>query len=428
MDFRESLEFLAGLPKFAPPSAGGAKPFNLGTIRALMAGLGNPQDRLDFVHVGGTNGKGSTIAFLNSILEESGIRVGVFTSPFLQRPTEMIKLGSKEIAEEDFAGLMTELALACQNQGLFPSEFEALCALAFLYFAQEKCQVVLLEVGLGGRLDATNIIRRPLLAILGPIAYDHMEVLGHTLEEISLEKAGIIKPGSRLLTYPQVPAVMAILGQVCRQNQAGFYEADLAQVISSDLDRQVFNLATYPELGALAITMPGCYQVHNAGLAAQAALLLRRDFGQISNEAIKKGLVKAVWPGRFEVLGRRPYVVADGSHNLAGTQALSQSLRAYFPNQVISFLVGILADKEALKMLDLILPLAHKVYAVRVPTPRSLDPEVIKAYVTSRGKEAESFDRIEAALDSALSQISSDQVLCICGSLYYLDRVRQYFL
>ena len=427
MTYQEALEYISSRPRFAPRKlAPGEEPFNLNAIRALLARLGDPQKALRFVHVAGTNGKGSVTAFLSAILQEAGLRVGLYTSPYLERFTERIRIGDREIPEADLArhaGTVRDAVEEMKRDGEdLPSEFELVCAMAFLWFREQAPDLVVLEVGLGGRLDATNVIDCPDLAVITSIGFDHMETLGDTLPKIAWEKAGIIKPGGHVVVLPQNPAVDAVFQTVCLERKAVLHTAALpVRTVRPDLRGQGFDL---PGLPGLHISLLGTYQMENAALAAQTALLLK-DLGlPVTEEAVRAGLDKAKWPGRFELLRTEPAVLIDGAHNADGAQALRASLEACFPGKRIVFIAGVLADKEYDAMLSAVLPLADRFYTIAPPTARALSAEALAERLSELGAEALPCGGVEEAVRRAVDHAGKDGVVCAFGSLYYIGQVR----
>lgn len=430
MTYREALEFIASQPRFAPRKlAPGEEPFNLDAIRALLARLGDPQKELRFVHVAGTNGKGSTTAFLGAILREAGLRAGLYTSPYLERFTERIRIGEEEITEADLArhaGTVRDTVEEMKRDGLdLPSEFELVCAMAFLWFREQAPDLVVLEVGMGGRLDATNVIDCPDLAVITSIGLDHTETLGDTLTKIAWEKAGIIKPGGPVLAAPQDPGVDAVFQTVCLERKAILHTAALpVRTARPDLNGQTFALPGYPDLH---ISLLGTYQAENAALAAQAAFLLRDLGWPITEAAVRAGLEKARWPGRFELLGRDPAVLIDGAHNPAGAGALRSSLESCFPGKRIAFIAGVLADKAYEEMLSAVLPLADRFYTIAPPSPRALSAQALAEVLTDLGGSAFPCGSVEEAVRRAMDHAGRDGVVCAFGSLYYIGQVRSLF-
>ena len=430
MTYREALDFISAQPRFAPRKlADGEEPFNLNAIRTLLSLLGDPQKDLRFVHIAGTNGKGSTMAFLSSVLMEAGLRVGIYTSPFLERFTERIRMGEEEIPEADLGRcaetVRDAVAVMEAREEAIPSEFELVCAMAFLWFRERKADLVVLEVGLGGRLDATNVIDCPELAIITAIGLDHMETLGDTLPKIAWEKAGIIKAGGNVLAAPQSPAVDAVFQTVCWERKATLHKAALpVRTARPDLNGQSFDLPGY---AGLHIALLGTYQIENAALAAQGAALLRDLGWPVTDEAIRRGLDRAAWPGRFELLQRDPAVLIDGAHNPDGAEALRLSLETYFPGTKIVFVAGVLRDKDYGGMFDAVLPLADRFYTIAPPTPRALSAHALADHLRGRGAEAVPCPSIREAVEAAVEHAGTDGVVCAFGSLYYIGQVRALF-
>ena len=427
MTYQEALEYISTRPRFAPRQLKeGEEPFNLNAIRRLLSLLGDPQDGLRFIHVAGTNGKGSTVAFLSQILMESGLRVGIYTSPYLERFTERIRVGDQEIPEGTLGRLMDQIAEAekimkAKGEDL-PSEFELVCAAAFLFFQEKRAEIVVLEVGLGGRLDATNVIRTPELALITPIGFDHMETLGNTLPKIAGEKAGIIKPGGDVLTAVQGNGVDEVFRAVCLKRGSRLHIAALP--VRTSFPGPAGQRFDLPGLSGLEISLLGLYQVENASLAAQGAMLLREKGWPITEAAVRSGLKKARWPGRFELLRRAPDILIDGAHNADGAAALRRSLEAYYPGQKITFVAGVLADKEYPAMLEAVLPLADRFYTIAPPSPRALSAGDLAAYLREQGAVAVPCPSIEEAVQLAVEHAGESGTVCAFGSLYYIGRVR----
>ena len=418
MNYEEARKYIDSIAAF------GSK-LGLENIRNLMHYLGDPQDRLKFVHVAGTNGKGSTVAFISNILMSAGYRVGIYTSPFVERFSERIKVDLEEISGDAFARLATQVKEAVDKMkeaGLNePTEFELICAIAFLYFAEKACDICVLEVGLGGRLDATNVIDAPLLCVITPISYDHMDILGNTLEEIAAEKAGIIKSGSDVLLYPQSGNVEAVFERICEKNGAALHICTLPEgFIKADTYGVEFELeGKRYEIGLL-----GNYQINNAAMAVHAAGLLRDRGLRIEEEDIYKGLKNTGWRARFEILRRDPVFITDGSHNRQGMEVLKESLKLYFGDKKIILIIGILRDKEYGRMLDIILPVAKRVYTVTVPSPRTLSAIELKEEVSKRSAaEVSAIEDPKEAAKLALKEAAGSDVICACGSLYYLGEL-----
>lgn len=434
MNYNEFMDYLAKLPSFSPQNVEkGKDPFTLDNIRLLLSHLGNPQEQLKYIHIAGTNGKGSTSAFLNQILIESGYKVGIFTSPFVERFTEQIRVNNEEIEKEALAAVATKVCATTEkmreNGDTLPSEFEMICSIAFLYFMQESCDIVILETGLGGRLDATNVIPAPELALITSISLDHTQVLGDTLEKIAFEKAGIIKSGCDVLLYPQSSEVENVFDLVCKERGASLHKAILPKCATSyDLTGQTFDLHSDTNswgFDNLHISLLGHYQINNAAMAVNASLLLREKGFFIADEPIRSGLAKTQWIGRFELMKKEPAIVIDGSHNEDGVSMLCESLNRYFPSKKIIFITGVLADKAYDKMMLSVLPLAKKFLTITPPSPRALTASDLALFLNSQHANAISYETIQDAIQTALKEATPDDVICIFGSLYFLGEVRR---
>ncbi len=395
----------------------------LDRIRELLRRLGDPQRALAFIHVAGTNGKGSVCACLASVLEAAGYRTGLNTSPHLERFSERIRVGGEEISDEDLGAVMDQIRPAAEAMAEHPTEFELITAAAFLYFRRRRCDVVVLETGLGGTLDASNVIQTPELTVLTAMGMDHAAILGPTLRDIAAAKAGIIKPGAAVVSRGGCPEADAVFRRICRERGAALTELDLSRltVRQLDLEGAVFDFAPWE---ALAIPLAGAYQAENAALALTALELLRAKGWTIPEEAVRRGLAAVRWPGRFEVLGRDPVFLLDGAHNAHGMRAATESLRALFPGKRLTFLLGILADKDAEAMLDLLAPLAERAFVLRPGSPRAMDPAALCALLEARGTEARPCASVEEGVRDALAAAGPSGAVCALGSLYLCGEVR----
>ncbi|SHI45491.1 bifunctional folylpolyglutamate synthase/dihydrofolate synthase [Pseudobutyrivibrio xylanivorans] len=415
--YEEAIEFFKNLPHFVPPvnNCGGTKSlFSLDAENALLEKLDNPHMDLKYIHVAGTNGKGSTSAFIATILKEANYKVGCFTSPFLFAYNEMYKVNGQDISNEEFARIFSivkpyydQLA----SDGIYPSEYEILTVMSFLYFKDMDCDIVVMEVSMGGRVDTTNVIPAPLVSVITPISFDHMSILGNTLTEIATEKAGIIKTGTIVVSAKQEPEVVEVLAQVCKEKNVELHFASEPVVVSRNLKGQEFMVA---EFGSrLSTQLLGTYQVKNAALAMKTVEQLKRQGFIISDEALRTGLNNTNWFGRFSVIKNNPPVIVDGGHNRQGAAVLADSLRTYFPEKKITFVLGILKDKEVEIMLDELLPLAKEVFTVEVPNPRTMSADELAERIILRGVKAQAFTG-----DDVLELESDADVICMAGSLY----------
>lgn len=427
--------------KYIEDTAAFGTRLGLENISRLMSLLGDPQEKLQIIHIAGTNGKGSVAAYILSVLEEAGLETGFYTSPSLTDFSERIRINEEEISDDDVAYYATKVRTCAEemekNGSGSPSEFEIVLAMAFCYFLDRKVDIVILETGLGGRLDATNVIKRSLLTIITKISYDHMQYLGDTLPQIAYEKAAIIKPSGRVLVYPADKDVEEVIRKQCNEKKADLYIAELPserriteQDLSSGRTGQEFILSgeTYSTLMAAA------YEADNAALAVQAVRLLRDKTGdkyfEISDKSIYEGIKKTRWPGRFEILSSDPVIIVDGAHNEDGAAALAETIKVYFKDKRITLCIGILKDKQYEKMLRILLPLAEKVIACRVPNPRSLETAELKDIISRLTEQTEilTADSPEKAVEIIEKLQYKTAAVVICGSLYLAGPVRKMIL
>lgn len=405
----------------------------LGPIRALLQKLGNPQNQLKIIHVAGTNGKGSICTFLEAMYRAEGKRVGRYVSPTLNCYLERFQINGSYMEEQMFAGLLEKVCVVIEEmhrQGEdTPTAFEIETAIAFLYFVEEQVELVILETGMGGRLDATNVIERPLCTVFASISMDHMQFLGDTIEQIAYEKAGILKPGSMAVSYPNAEPVMEILEKQFLLKNAGQEEKALPphfhrvmekdiEILSETLEESVFLYrgAEY------RIRMAGEYQIYNAATAIEAKLLL-------DGKLVKESLLDAHWEGRFEVLSKEPFLLRDGAHNVDGMKALKKSLQKHFTNRVFLFIIGVLKDKDYQQMMGLICPLASEVYTITPETDRALSGDILRECVLPYCVNVASCDSVDAALQKAVESwkryetMGQEAVIVACGSLSYLGQI-----
>lgn len=398
----------------------------LDRVRELLAKLGDPQKSLKFVHIAGTNGKGSTAAMLAAVLEKAGYRTGLYTSPHLLRYNERFQVNGKEIGDQDLADATERVKQAADTMPDAPTQFELVTAIAFCLFQAAKCDIVVLEVGLGGRLDATNVIDVPEAAVITRIGLDHTEILGDTVEAIAAEKAGIVKPGGAVVLGDQDPRVRGVVEQVCRDQGAALTEANLGEVRfhSSSLECQHFGWRQYPDI---QLALLGEYQLQNACTVLNTVETLRSRGGQIPDEAVLAGLREVVWPGRFERVRRDPWLIIDGGHNPQCAQAIAASLREYFPGKKILFLMGVLADKDFEGIYDALLPLAERIYAVTPDSPRALTADKLCERLADEYHftAAKPYGSVADALKAVLAEAGEKDVICVCGSLYMIGEARR---
>jgi len=395
----------------------------LSRIRELMDRLGNPQNKLQFVHLAGTNGKGSTACFLSHILRTGGYRTGLYTSPFIHTFHERMQVDGVAVSDDALDRIVAQIRTACDSMDDHPTTFELVTAVALVWFAEMACDIVVLETGMGGGLDATNVISSHVLSVITPIDMDHMEFLGDTVAKIAAQKAGILKQGRPVISARQRPEAEAVLRAAAQTLEAPFEEVNLSLLspISHSLHGQVFSFGS---LHNLSIQMLGQYQMENAALAITAAQKLSQFGFPLSDAHICKGLAGAIWPGRFELCAEHPAVIVDGGHNAQGATALAHNLARYFPSQKVIFVMGVLADKDLPAIVSPILPLAEHIYTITPDNPRAMDAGALADYLREHGTSAEAADDVQIALNRAKQTAGAGGVVCYFGSLYSVGDAR----
>lgn len=390
-------------------------------MRSLMAALHNPEKKVRYVHIAGTNGKGSCAAMLSSIFQATGYKTGLYTSPHLVRENERMQIGGIPVPDDRFASLAEEVKHAADGIGVRPTEFEMLTAMAFLYFAEEKVELAALEVGLGGRLDATNVLTDPALCVIMNIGLEHTEILGDTLEKIAGEKAGIIKDHVPVICHPGTPGVMEVFRQVAAEHDAPLAVADFPSLRTQSLGLSG-QVLTYQDLTDVRLPLIGEHQAGNAAVAIEAS----RKLG-IPDSSIRQGLERVRWPGRFEVLSKNPVFIADGAHNPQCARTLAAALDTVFPGQKVEFLLGVLQDKDYREMMDLLLPYARGFILLKPDSPRALDSDVLAGYLRAHGAKVRTAQSVNEALDLGF-ELADGTPLVLTGSLYLLGEVRNGYL
>lgn len=420
MNYQEAISFIQDTGWM------GCKP-GLKRIRELLDLLGNPQNNLKFIHIAGSNGKGSTSAMLSSILTCAGYRTGLFTSPHLCRYNERIKINNVDISDEDLSSAAEKVSVAVKQMHDTPTEFERFTAIAFLHFQMCACDIVVLEVGLGGRLDSTNVIPAPVLSIITNIGLEHTDLLGDTLEKIAAEKAGIIKEGASVILYEQSAQVENVIRRKCAECNCGLTVTDIAQeqLELLDMTGQTFS---YRKRKNLRLNLLGTYQVYNVAVVLDAVDALNQRGFTVSEEDISKGLAHVVWPARMELLGQEPPFLLDGAHNPQCMTALRDSLESIWPNTKIAFLTGVLADKEYTEMMNTLLPTAAAFFCLTPCSERALPAEALAEYLRKQGADAVAYATIESGLQEALTFAERENVPVVaCGSLYMAGAIREAF-
>lgn len=399
----------------------------LDTMRHLMAKLNNPQDKVKFIQVAGTNGKGSTAAYLTSILSEAGIKVGRYTSPAVFSSTEQYFACGSCISESEYAKGMTAVAEAAASlDGETPTAFEQETALAFWYFAQKGCELAILEAGLGGDMDATNIVTTTVCSIITSISMDHCRILGNKISEIAAHKAGIIKPGAPVICIEQKEDAMEPIRAAAKAADTPLYEVhrdEVRQIFSDKRESIVF----FREFENLYLKMLGSCQPENAALAVQAASVLSRSY-PIEKKHIYDGIEKTRWGGRFELHSGSPDIILDGAHNPDGIRRLRESVNQMFGAVPICYVCGVLADKDYEKEIEILFGRASNVFTVTPPSPRAMKSTDLKAAIKERFPQLkvisfDSEDGIEKAMEAAVSQ---NNPVVVCGTLTILARVKEW--
>lgn len=415
--YKDSLSFLYGLQKY------GIK-FGLKNTTQLLTSLENPQKKLRAVHIGGTNGKGSTAAFISSVLRKAGYKVGLYTSPHLIRFTERIQVNQREISQRRAIELIERVRRQSEKLKSI-TFFEFTTAMAFLHFAEEEVDIAILEVGMGGRLDATNVIN-PLLSIITNIALDHQQYLGETISKIAFEKAGIIKKRNTLITAATQPNVLHLFKERCRELSTDFYQVG-KDFFGVETGPQVMNyFGKSRSLIHAEIGLAGRHQITNATTALGALEILIEKGYQIKERAVRRGLKEVRWPGRLEVLRKNPLVILDGSHNPAAMRMLKGAIERDFRFQRMILVLGIMVDKDLYQIMKEIAPFADKAILTRPHMDRSAPPALLKKYAERWCKNTACIEEVKDAVASALSQTSKDDLILITGSLFTVGEAREF--
>ncbi|MGN0135914.1 glutamate ligase domain-containing protein [Anaerotignum sp.] len=399
----------------------------LDSIKSLLEELGNPQKDLTFIHIAGTNGKGSILAYLSQILTEAGYRTGRYISPTVMEYLERFQIDGKYMEETEFAEITADVKRAAEKLAETgkpsPTVFEMETAIAFMYFKKRACDFVVLEAGLGGALDATNIIENTKVCIFASISMDHIGVLGNTLEEIAENKAGILKKGAAAVTGRQQACVLKILRQRAEELGCPFSvaEAKEAQVIQRSLQGQCFS---YQEYEKLETSLTGQHQIENAVTVLEAVKILRRQGVSISQEAVRQGLQHTRWPGRFTVYDGKPLVIIDGAHNADAAKRLAENINTLLPGRKLTAVMGVFQDKEYEKIITRLAPFLNFVYTIDLPNrERTLEKELLCEMLQKQGIEAETAENTEEALRLAKQREQEDGAVLVFGSLSYLGDI-----
>lgn len=416
MDYIEALDYIHGVDKFGMI-------LGLDSIRELLRRLGNPQKNLNIVHIAGTNGKGSTAAFLSSVLVESGYKTGLYTSPFLERFNERIRIDGEEIDNQRLADCVEKVKEKVEemvSEGLqHPTEFEIVTATAFYFYNEEKVDILILEVGLGGRFDATNVVDKTLVSVISSISKDHTNILGDTLEEIAYEKAGIIKEKGNVFLYQQKDCVEKVIEKICKEKDAELIKTDNSsiKVVKTNLNNQVFECRDY--LGNihkdLKIRMLGEHQVKNSLLAINTLIYLKksRNFDKITDESIREGILKTRWAGRMEIVSEKPLFIIDGAHNIDAAQLLSKEIDKYFGEEWDKTLIlGLLEDKDVDSIVKSLVPKFNHIIITLPDNPRAMEVGELAYRVGMYSDDIICIENIDEAVEYAydfIKQLSIEE-------------------
>jgi dihydrofolate synthase / folylpolyglutamate synthase len=422
MNYDEAMKYIHGTLKF------GSK-LGLESITKLMDYMGNPQRKLKFVHIAGTNGKGSTTAFISSILINSGYKTGIFTSPFIQRFTERIKIDAKEIEPDELTNIIEFVKIKIDlmiNEGLaHPTEFEIITAVAFEYFYRNNCDIVVLEVGLGGRFDSTNVIESPEVCVITTISLDHTDILGKTLAEIAYQKAGIIKPNIDTVIYPQKPEAEQVFEQVCKSQNCPIHKVSLASLVLKEysLEGQLFDYKDYQNL---YIKLLGDHQLHNAAVAIDTCEILVHKGFRIDYNNIRNGIAETRWPGRLEIICKKPLILIDGAHNFEGGQSLNAALDRYFSNKNKIFIVGFLRDKDYHQIMAMLAKKSKLIITVTPNNERAIPSSELAGILRQYSNNVQDGITLENSLKIAMENIDDESIICAFGSLYMIGEFRKF--
>ena len=422
MDYLQSRDYLNGL------SAKGSV-LGLSRMSALLELLGNPQNELKFIHISGTNGKGSVLAYLSTILTGAGYRTGRYISPTLFSYRERIQVDEKAIEKDSLAVHVTAIAEAIEKMQAkgedTPTLFEAETAMAFLYFKEKQCDIAVLETGLGGTQDATNVINTPVLEIITSISMDHTAILGDTLEKIAAEKAGIIKPDTIVVSAAQQPEAEKVITKTCRERNCTCQIVSLSDIsdICCGYERQSFS---YRSWNNAVISLAGSYQIQNAALALEAVSALRKIGFSLSDRQVYDGLLNTRWRGRFTVIQKNPVVIMDGAHNPAAAKELQRSLKLYFKGKKLYYIFGIFQDKDYQKVIELTAPLAEHIITIETrDNPRAMAAKALAEAVAAVNPSVEAADSIQQAVSKTMTLAEQEDAVIIFGSLSFLGEAEK---
>ena len=395
----------------------------LSRTQELLRRLGNPEKKLKFVHIAGTNGKGSTASMTASILRKAGYKTGLYTSPYIYRFNERIQVNGEQIPDEDVATVTEYVKQFAETMEEKPTEFELVTAIGFEYFARQNCDIVVLEVGMGGALDSTNVIETPEVAVITNIGLDHTDYLGDTVEKIAETKAGIFKNGGHAVIYRGSASVEEVFERVCAERNVSLKKADFdsLNLRSHSLEGQVFDCGSRKEL---FLPLLGDHQLHNASVVLSIADTLIEKGWKITEENIREGIRDVSWPGRFDIVGHDPLFIIDGGHNPQCIDALVKNCRDYLENRNIIALTGVLADKDYGEMYRPMMPYIQEFVCITPPNPRKLDAAELAEHLRRVGATATPCDTIAQGVQLAIEKAGNDGVVLCFGSLYTIGDIK----
>ncbi len=404
----------------------GSRP-GLSRITELLAALGDPQDSLKFIHVAGTNGKGSFCSMLDSVLRCAGYHVGLYTSPYIERFNERMAVDGEPISDDELSEITERVRVFADKMEDPPTEFELITAVAMLYFKKHNCEYVVLEVGMGGRLDATNIVKTSILSVITGISLDHTAFLGGTVEAVAAEKAGIIKSGVPVLFGGNDPRAARVIESTALEKNSAYFEVDRALVsnVRGNFEENLFDFGEYKDI---KLALIGSYQPYNAANVISAVEILRKIGLEISDCALRAGLESAKWKGRFELLCREPIFIIDGSHNPEGIAAAIESIKLCFGERKVILLSGVMKDKDYPQMAKELSVIACRAFTLKPDNPRALDASVYAESFRKAGIEATGFETVRDAVFAALTlALDEDIPLVALGSLYMYGEIKEAF-
>ncbi|MBS4535937.1 bifunctional folylpolyglutamate synthase/dihydrofolate synthase [Clostridium sp. D2Q-14] len=426
MNYKEALEYIHGTKKF------GSK-LGLKNITRLLQLLDNPHEKLKFIHVAGTNGKGSTSSFISNILIEEGYKVGLFTSPYLEVFNERIRINNINISDDKLGNITEKVKKGVDkmiDEGYnHPTEFEIVTAIAFLYYFEEKTDIVVLEVGLGGRFDSTNVINKSLASVITSISLDHMDILGDTIDKIAYEKAGIIKRESKVISYPQKKDAETVLLNVSEEKKASldFLRFDEIKVKEYNDKASLFDFSFQGnKYKDLEINLIGKHQIYNACLALKCILVLSEcgDI-KISENSIRNGLKNSRWMGRLELIRQEPRILIDGAHNVQGIQTLVENIETIFSYDRLILIIGLLRDKDVEEIISIIAPKVDRILITEPENPRKMIAKDLSFIVNKYNSNLKCKENIKDAIELSYEEYEENDLILIAGSLYLIGEARK---